>query len=73
MKLLFLSKSIFIKNVHILFIRINNMSKKEKQARLSIKKVCKDLDIASEDDLNILIAHANYLKPGFSHDLSFQS
>ena len=49
------------------------MNKKYKQLRLSMRKICKDLDIATEDDLNILIAHANYLKPGFSLDVVFQS
>ena len=38
-----------------------------------MKKVCKELDIKSEDDLKVLIAYANCLKPGFSNSLIFQS
>jgi hypothetical protein len=51
---------------------VNNMGKREKELKLSSKKICKDLDIKTDEDLNILIAHANYLKPNFSHTLVFQ-
>lgn len=51
---------------------INSMSKKEKDMRVSMKKVCKDLDIKSDEDLHILIAYANYVKPGFTSNLVFQ-
>jgi hypothetical protein len=54
-------------------LRVNNIYKKERQLKVSMRKVCKDLDIKSEEDLNVLIAHANYLKPDFSSNLIFQS
>ena len=56
-----------------IFVSVNNMNKKKPYLQLSTKKVCKDLDIKSEEDLNILIAHGNYLKPGFSFNVYFQS
>jgi hypothetical protein len=48
------------------------MNKREAKTRLSMKKICKDLDLNSDEDLNLIIAHANYLKPGFSLDIAFQ-
>jgi hypothetical protein len=54
-------------------LRVNNIYKKERQLKISARKVCKDLDIKGEEDLNVLIAHANYLKPDFSSNLIFQS
>ena len=51
--------------------RISN--KKEKLTKYSIKKICKDLDIKTSEDLNILIAYANYLKPGFSSNIILTS
>ncbi len=49
------------------------MNKKEAKYKFSVKKVCKELDIKSEEDLNILISYANCLKPGFSNDFNFQA
>lgn len=50
---------------------VASMYKKEKQVRLGVKKVCKELDIKSDEDLMVLVAHANYLKPDFSSNLIF--
>ena len=50
---------------------INNNVKNEKKTKISLKKVCKDIDIKSEEDLHILISYANYLKPGFTANLIF--
>ena len=50
---------------------INNNVKNEKKTKISLKKVCKDIDIKSEEDLHILISYANYLKPSFTANLIF--
>ncbi len=63
--------SIFYFNFSFI-LSVNNLSKKEKELKLSSRKVCKDLDIKTDEDLNVLIAYANYLKPNFSTNLAFQ-
>lgn len=47
--------------------------KKDAKYKLSVKKVCKELDIKSEEDLNILISYACYLKPEFSTCFIYQA
>lgn len=74
--------SLILKDIYMLSVSLieyvnNELSsqlKKDTQTsqtgptKLSARKICKDLDIKSDEDLHILIAHANYLKPGFSLD-----
>lgn len=54
---------------------VNNMklNKKDTKYKFSMKKVCKELDIKSEEDLRILISYANCLKPGFYNNFIFQA
>lgn len=53
---------------------VNSMKvKKDSKYKFSVKKICKELDIKSEEDLNILISYANCLKPGFTSGFDFQA
>jgi hypothetical protein len=53
--------------------RINKQDKNQQVIKLQIKKVCRDLDFEQNyEDLNILIAFANHLKPGITDDVVFQ-
>lgn len=56
------------------FVNHENITavKTKKEFKFSVKKVCKELDIKSEEDLRILISYANCLKPGFANSLAYQ-
>lgn len=46
--------------------------KRDLSVKLSMKKICKDLDIATEQDMHVIISYADYLKPEFSESFSLQ-
>ncbi|CAF0732071.1 unnamed protein product [Brachionus calyciflorus] len=50
---------------------MNMINRKEKILKISSKKVCKDLLLSNEEDLNVAIAYANFLKPDFLQSIHF--